>query len=64
MSVSHYYCSSSSTLMTLPLPGAAGFCFPKNCPCSKNYKQQRETYLQADEKQMLEASRKRPPGSL
>lgn len=36
---------------------------PKNCSRSEDCKQRCAAYLQADEKQMLEASRKRSPGS-
>lgn len=61
--MSCYYCSyphTSAFSQALQAPASP----PKNRPCGKNYKQQHETYLQADEKQMLEASRKGSPGTL
>lgn len=45
------------------LPGTAGPCFPERRPCSSIYEQQREAPEQADEKQMLGASRERSLGA-
>lgn len=52
---------SSCACLSQALQASASL--PNNCPPGDTPKQQRETDLQADEKQMLETSGKRSPGS-